>query len=126
MALIDCLECNKKVSSNATACPNCGNTDLRTKEEKSEQEEFIRFHNSFQKEKQRELETNWKLLYRWIAYVFSLIIAIVVYFVCEKYANAPADDGWILGALCAPLSFLASYILIRAKYFGHLWINDGN
>lgn len=34
MALINCKECGKEMSENATACPNCGNPNTLTKEEK--------------------------------------------------------------------------------------------
>lgn len=34
MALINCKECGKEMSENATVCPNCGNPNTLTKEEK--------------------------------------------------------------------------------------------
>ena len=37
MALIKCKECGKDMSENATACPNCGNPNTLTKEEKQEE-----------------------------------------------------------------------------------------
>ncbi len=36
MALINCKECGKEMSENATICPNCGNPNTLTKEEKQE------------------------------------------------------------------------------------------
>jgi len=31
MTLINCPECNKEISSNANACPGCGNTEFQNK-----------------------------------------------------------------------------------------------
>ena len=41
MALIRCLECNKEISENAKACPNCGNPiELSTKEKQQAVQEY--------------------------------------------------------------------------------------
>jgi hypothetical protein len=35
MALIDCKECNSKISDNATSCPNCGNPNIKPTQKSS-------------------------------------------------------------------------------------------
>lgn len=58
MALINCKECGKEISDKATTCPNCGNPNTLTKEEKQT-----------------------KLYQKWWFWVCIVLLALIVSFV---------------------------------------------
>lgn len=87
MALIDCFECQKKVSTNAVSCPHCGNTDLRTKEQVEKEFQAKEFEKEQDwneiwenAQKRGEEEDKWEKsgLVRPSSYVISISLGILV------------------------------------------------